>query len=193
MNLHEQKAAETRQKFLDAAFELFTWQGYGNTSMNQIARHAGGSRANLYLHFRNKPDLVLARMREMEPHFTAPFQGLFRSSEHTEESIRAWLESIKELWTRYRVEFTAVEQAMSHDEEVASEWWAMILRISNALPGLEQDMQRRQHFITLWMGLDRTFSFLYGRGHTDNESLVLATLTQQWLSLFSGGEERDSH
>ncbi len=63
--------------------------------MNQIAKHAGGSRANLYLHFRDKPDLVWARMRELEPHFTAPFQELFHRPTHTEVSVRAWLESMK--------------------------------------------------------------------------------------------------
>ncbi|MGP6175180.1 TetR/AcrR family transcriptional regulator [Corynebacterium sp. A21] len=183
MSIYEQKNAETRRKFLAAAFELFTWNGYGPTSMHQIAKHAGGSRANLYLHFRNKPDLVLARMQEMEAQLAQPFQELVRTPVHSEETIRAWLERMKDLWRTYRVEFTTVEQAMSEDETVAAEWWSMIQRISNSLPGLEQG-HRRQHFITLWMGLDRTFSFLYGRGHIENEERVLASLTEQWLALF---------
>lgn len=188
MHVYDQKAAETRQKFIDAAFELFTWQGYPGTSMNQIAKHAGGSRANLYLHFRNKPDLVLARMQNMEPYSTAPFRDLFQPATHDEVSIRDWLESLKELWTEYRVEFSAIEQAMGEDEEVSNVWWGMVLRVANSIPELSDKPRRRMHFITLWMGLDRTFHFLYGRGHTDNESLVLETLAHQWLTLFSDWE-----
>ena len=41
MNLKEQKFADTRRRFIDCAFELFAQQGYGATSMNQIAKHAG--------------------------------------------------------------------------------------------------------------------------------------------------------
>lgn len=184
MNLHEQKAAATRQAFVDAAFELFTWKGYGATSMNQIAKHAGGSRANLYVHFRNKPDLVLARMRDMESQYSAPFHELFRQKSHTEESIRLWISSVKDLWIRYRVEFSAVEQAMSHDEEVASAWWMMVHRVSGSLPGIQDDLPRQQYFITLWMGLDRTFYFIYARGHTHHETLLTDALVRQWLALF---------
>lgn len=45
MNLRDQQAAETRQRFIDAAFELFSEQGYGASSMNQIAKLAGRRRA----------------------------------------------------------------------------------------------------------------------------------------------------
>lgn len=188
MHAYDHKAAETRRKFIDAAFELFTWQGYAGTSMNQIAKHAGGSRANLYLHFRNKPDLVLARMQEMEPHLTAPFRELFRPAFQDERGIREWVESLRDLWTEHRVVFSAVEEAMAEDEEVANEWWSMVIRVANSLPELERNPRRRMHFITLWMGLDRTFHFLYGRGHTDNEDIVLEALTHQWLGLFTDWE-----
>src|SRR5690625_7988622 len=95
MNLKEQKFADTRRRFIDAAFELFSQQGYSATSMNQIAKHAAGSRANLYLHFRNKPDLVLAKMREIEPSIIVPFQELFEIDSHDATSIRAWLERMQ--------------------------------------------------------------------------------------------------
>lgn len=82
MHVYDRKAADTRQRFIDSAFELFTRQGYRATSMNEIARHSGGSRANLYLHFRNKPDIVLARMRDLVPTFAAPFTALFDEPHH---------------------------------------------------------------------------------------------------------------
>lgn len=187
MNLKEQKAAATRQRFIDAAFELFTEQSYGATSINQIAKQAGGSRANFYLHFRNKPDLVMAKMREVEPGIIAPFRELFDAASHDVVSMRAWLERMRELWLELKVEFAAVEEAMSQDEEVSAEWLGMTRRMSASIPDLAENKQRRHDFLTLVMSLDRNFYFLYVRGHRDNEDFVLDALTRQWLMLFSTG------
>lgn len=184
MNLRDQQAAETRRRFVDSAFELFSQQGYGASSMNQIAKAAGGSRANLYLHFRNKPDLVLAKMRAIEPEIIGPFRELFESGPHDAASIRGWLERMRDLWLELKVEFSAVEQAMSEDEEVATEWLGMIRRMSLTLPGLAEDQQRMQDFVALLMSLDRNYYFLYVRGLRENEDLVLEALTRQWLTLF---------
>lgn len=184
MNLKEQKFADTRRRFIDCAFELFAQQGYGATSMNQIAKHAGGSRANLYLHFRNKPDLVLAKMREIEPSIIDPFRELFDTGPHDAQSIRNWLERMRDLWLELKVEFGAMEQAMSEDEEVAAEWLGMIRRMSHTVPGLADNKQRMQDFLALLMSLDRNYYFLYVRGHRDNENFVLEALTRQWQTLF---------
>jgi AcrR family transcriptional regulator len=185
MNQKERQSAETRQRFVDAAFGLFSEQGYGASSMNQIAKAGGGSRANLYLHFRNKPDLVLTKMRAIEPEIIGPFRELFDAAPHDATSIRLWLERMRDLWLEMRVEFSAMEQAMSEDKEVATEWLGMIRRMSLTLPGLAEDQQRLQDFVALLMSLDRNYYFLYVRGLRDHEDLVLAALTRQWLTLFT--------
>ncbi|MCM2560820.1 TetR/AcrR family transcriptional regulator [Lutimaribacter sp. EGI FJ00015] len=46
-----------QQAILGAAFEAFRNYGFRRTSMDDIARGAGMSRAALYLHFRNKEDI----------------------------------------------------------------------------------------------------------------------------------------
>jgi AcrR family transcriptional regulator len=49
---------DPRQKaILKAAFEAFSSYGFRRTSMEDIARGAGMSRAALYLHYRNKEDI----------------------------------------------------------------------------------------------------------------------------------------
>src|SRR5579859_8268673 len=42
---------------LGAARELFLDAGYGNTSMDAVAKHAGVSKSTLYAHFQNKEQL----------------------------------------------------------------------------------------------------------------------------------------
>lgn len=46
-----------RQAILGSAFEAFRLYGFKRTSMEDIARGAGMSRAALYLHYRNKEDI----------------------------------------------------------------------------------------------------------------------------------------
>jgi AcrR family transcriptional regulator len=50
-------AAERRDALLDAAFAAFARTGFRRTSMEDVAREAGVSRAALYLHFRNKEEV----------------------------------------------------------------------------------------------------------------------------------------
>ena len=57
-------AQDPRQKaILKAAFEAFSSYGFRRTSMEDIARGAGMSRAALYLHYRNKEDIFRSLTR----------------------------------------------------------------------------------------------------------------------------------
>ncbi|WP_136634929.1 TetR/AcrR family transcriptional regulator [Pseudooceanicola onchidii] len=50
---------EKRARILNAALSVFSLYGYRRTSMEDIAKGAGMSRAALYQHFRNKEDILL--------------------------------------------------------------------------------------------------------------------------------------
>ncbi|NYZ11466.1 TetR/AcrR family transcriptional regulator [Azospirillum sp. RWY-5-1] len=49
---------------LDAAVRLFLDSGFGNVSMDMVARAAGVSKATLYAHFRSKDELFAAMMAQ---------------------------------------------------------------------------------------------------------------------------------
>jgi AcrR family transcriptional regulator len=52
--------ANTRQRILDIALELFIDQGYDATSIRQIADRLGFSKASIYYHFASKQDILMA-------------------------------------------------------------------------------------------------------------------------------------
>lgn len=54
------KAAATRRRVLDAAYELFCRDGYRGTTMDAIARHAGVAVQTLYFTFHTKDELFQA-------------------------------------------------------------------------------------------------------------------------------------
>ncbi len=52
--------ANTRERILDAALDLFIEQGFDGTSLRQIAEKLGVTKAALYYHFESKDDILLA-------------------------------------------------------------------------------------------------------------------------------------
>ncbi len=56
------RSNDTRERLIQAAMELFTLQGYGNTGLAQIARKAGVLPGSLYYFFPSKQDLLHATL-----------------------------------------------------------------------------------------------------------------------------------
>ena len=52
--------ADTRQRILDVALDLFTEQGYDGTSLREIAEKLDITKAALYYYFESKEDILLA-------------------------------------------------------------------------------------------------------------------------------------
>ncbi len=62
----ETPADTTRERILRAALRLFADQGYGATSMREIAEQLGITKAALYYHFDSKEDIVRALLADVE-------------------------------------------------------------------------------------------------------------------------------
>jgi AcrR family transcriptional regulator len=61
---------DAREKILETATRLFSTQGYGSTSLSQVARDAKVSKALIFWHFENKEKLFQSALqRSLEPYF----------------------------------------------------------------------------------------------------------------------------
>lgn len=60
----EASAGDTRARLIEAAMDLFAFQGYGNTGLAQIARQAGVLPGSLYYFFPTKEDLLHATLEQ---------------------------------------------------------------------------------------------------------------------------------
>ena len=67
---------ETAERILSAAADLFATRGYEAVSMNEIARHAAVSKANVFHHFNSKHDLYLTVVRRACTHSRERLAGL---------------------------------------------------------------------------------------------------------------------
>lgn len=97
----QQRSENSVQQVLEAALELFSSQGFGATSMRQIADRSGLSMGNLYHHFPNKEsmfqqliDQYWARLGDPEH----PLQKIFARAAFPEdlEEMAAAIEKVVE-------------------------------------------------------------------------------------------------
>ncbi|WP_053847751.1 TetR/AcrR family transcriptional regulator [Streptomyces sp. NRRL B-24085] len=58
-------SGNTRDRLLAVATELFTTQGYGGTSLREIAERLSVSKAAIYYHFRTKEDIARAIVEQI--------------------------------------------------------------------------------------------------------------------------------
>jgi AcrR family transcriptional regulator len=66
----EQQAQHSRDEILKAAMQLFASRGFHETSMAEVAREAGVSKALIFWHFKTKEELFVAVLnRLLEPYF----------------------------------------------------------------------------------------------------------------------------
>ena len=69
-NSQEQRAQDSRDEILNAAARLFANRGFHETSMAEVARGAGVSKALIFWHFKTKEELFFAVLnRLLEPYF----------------------------------------------------------------------------------------------------------------------------
>ena len=70
-------AAETRERLLQAAADVFAERGYDGTRVADIATAAGVSNGALYAHFPSKADLLVDALGEdVRRRLQQPFPGL---------------------------------------------------------------------------------------------------------------------
>jgi AcrR family transcriptional regulator len=61
---------DAREKILETAARLFSTQGYGSTSLSQVAKEAKVSKALIFWHFESKEKLFQSALqRSLEPYF----------------------------------------------------------------------------------------------------------------------------
>lgn len=84
--------ARTRRRLLAAAAELFEKLGYRQTSMDAVALQAGVAKGTVYVHFKNKSDLLYQVVLEEKQRIGARFAGLFAEPLAPAERLRRYLE-----------------------------------------------------------------------------------------------------
>lgn len=89
--IREQRKAQTREKLMRSAAQLFASKGYEATTLEEVADGAGLHVQTLYRHFPNKPDLATAGDQALLDRFRTAILDVNRGNT-TFEFWRDWVE-----------------------------------------------------------------------------------------------------
>jgi AcrR family transcriptional regulator len=98
------RQADTRQRALDVALELFSEQGYEKTSLREIAERLDVTKAALYYHFASKEALlagIVDSLIEPADGLVAWSQAQPRTSQFREEYLRRLAQLLQGRWSRW--------------------------------------------------------------------------------------------
>lgn len=124
-----ERARRTREKVIEAARELFVAQGYGATSLQEVADRAGVAVQTVYFVFRNKRTLFKDVVDTSIAGDTAPVATMDREwfraacAEPTAAGqLRAHVRGTCEILGRVAPIMPLIETAAATDPEIAAQW-----------------------------------------------------------------------
>jgi len=83
---------KTRARLLRAATALFQTRGYQHTSVDDIAREAGVAKGTVYVHFKNKQELLFHAVAEEKKGLVKRFEPLLSETLEPAERLQRYLE-----------------------------------------------------------------------------------------------------
>jgi AcrR family transcriptional regulator len=177
---------DTRERLLSAAQRLFATQGLDATTVEQVAREAGTSRANFYLHFPGKEDLLHALRREMWRMALGFYEDFARLPDTTLPTLRTWLARISRAWRRdgglTRIVLGATPQAVEREyQQHLAQYVEALTRDAGKWPGMAPAEARRRAYVLI-VQLERCMN---DQDHIDlpvDRSKLLDTLAAVWAA-----------
>ena len=137
--------ARTRQLVLEAAERLFLANGFGATSLEDIAREAGFSKGAVYSNFAGKTDLFFAIVEAQFVDLSAQLRAAVTAEADPLAQLAAvgtWYEQFLQVeagWSRSLPELAAIA---AQDDEARRRFTALIHSIEAAITDLLEDQQR---------------------------------------------------
>lgn len=194
--LREQQKQFTRSRIVEAAVELFEQRGFGNTTVDEIARAAGASRATFYIHFRNKEELVWELTEALWASGRTFFEGVGDLPTWSRPNLRRWLEANAELWPRNQTARAVINQSIGPSSEDYRRRSDEIIEAMIRRPGLWQRMdpdearlRARALFIQV-TGFAR--HWMYWGWTVDRDHDLTLMVEMSWSALHAACEPKSS-
>lgn len=130
---------KTRERIIQASWELFNKHGERNITTNHIAAHLNISPGNLYYHFRNKEEIIRSIFDLYEQQLQEHFQPYIAEVVDAELFISYFDALFDTLW-EYRFMYNNLADILSRDES---------LKTNFQLSQKHWAHQLRQHYIQL--------------------------------------------
>ena len=200
--LRAAQKAMTRKLLLDHGLELFLEQGYGATTIDQIATRAGTTRVTFYAHFVSRAELMRTLIDEnlneelsrtsSSSHGSTARDLVDVVRDGSPARIGAWLAEVSGHWPVIVPMLRVAREAAVVDPELSTlvDRW-LEEAISDVAEGLEQagrfaPYERHYRGVLAMAQVDYTAMHWPAPAWGIRREQMLATLTDSWVALLSG-------
>jgi AcrR family transcriptional regulator len=121
-SIREEQKMRTRDRLLDAAFEVFKEVGFRVATIDEIMKRAGANRATFYLHFTDKLDIAAGLGRRSGGAVAERYRLLDNLVSPTKADIRAWLEHELGERRKDQVLLHVIQEAVTSDPRFGQEY-----------------------------------------------------------------------
>ena len=186
ISLRDRQKAQTREHLLDVAAGLFADKGYNETTIEDIARAAGSSRATVYSYFSTKDDILRTLAIEMWETTEDTYRAFAELPEWSAGAIRGWLEDVAAEWDRTIVRIRVVVESLSRD--LHDDYLRYHRSFVRTLTGDEERWSRfpaaeaEVRALLLISQMETFFGTWYIRGWKMDRATVLDTLADVWCA-----------
>ena len=160
------RSIETKNKIVQAGYELFSDVGYHNTNTAQIAKHAGVSTGIVYGYFKDKHDILLD---VLEIHLSRAFSPIFEIMDRLSAPINYYIlaKDILDIAISLHKNNANIHEALhSHSDGTVNARFIEIedhltLQISDKLASLGADAPNLSERVHFAMDVVQSFSHEY--------------------------------
>jgi AcrR family transcriptional regulator len=117
-----------RARILRSTLELAERKPFRDLTVEEIARAVEISRSAFYLHFRDKGDLLLAALEEVDEELRVAADRWWMREGAPAERIRVAVAAIVSVWTEHDRVLRVVTEVAAYDAEVRAEWLRIVGR-----------------------------------------------------------------
>jgi AcrR family transcriptional regulator len=180
--LRERKKAQTRQTIVRVALELFAEQGYGQTTIAQIAAAADVSPRTVSTYFPAKEDIVFDVSAGSKERLVEAIQGR-PEGQDTMSALRAWLLEEHEVLDHDQALHTCQRLVIDREEVLLQHEHALLREFELVLAeGLAVDLGVPAYDIKPRMAAAAAmavFDLLHDEGHAERPAGELPTIEEQ--------------
>ena len=195
---HRLNPAERRDQILDAANELFAERGYGEVTIDDVAKSAGVARGLVHHYFGGRKEVYLALVERLgalrEDQLCAPEGRTAR--ERVADTVSRWLDWTEANRTIYLGTIAPGEDIADPDvRRVVTELVHRAVALVAAFHSdIAEDSPGLRYALECWTGLNRAATRRWLRGDATREATheLLASTLQHILRTFGGHAGRPS-
>ncbi len=132
----QKRSIETKEKIIEAGFDLICNDGYYNTNTAKIAKKAGVSTGIVYQYFKDKRDIFLAGLEKYADEVFYPMKKISKIDFNKKELSEVIKETINSFIRNHKLSTAAHEEitAMTHsDKDVAFYFYKREMEMTNTL------------------------------------------------------------